>query len=330
MWLESVARKKPAMSSPIETINLDKTDSWRPKLHTEGYVVIPNVLSQSEVDQALSFTWDWLESLGSGISKSDPSTWQDKNWPGDLKSGIVTTCRAAQQAAAWFVRGSSRVQQAFSAVWGEEQLITSMDCVIMWRPWLVEGAEGWRPVTEGLHIDQNPFNKSGLQCVQGMVPLCKVTKDIGGLQVVPRSHKEYVQDIIRRDHPEHKHSGDFCKVNPDNYKGAEALLEANAGDLILWDSRLIHGGTVGSASISKDEKESDENLARCAVTVCMVPQDWASQEVRDRRRQAWETGQGLTHWPHEFYPHDFTNTDGKNIHWSYKQVELSQEQRELL
>merc|ERR1711892_821935 len=110
----------PTMSAGPE-MTLEITDSWRPKFYTDGYVVIPNVLPKGEVEHALSPTWDWLESLGSGISRSDPATWGDENWPGDLKSGIVTTCGATQQAAAWAVRGSDRVKQAFSAVWGEEE-----------------------------------------------------------------------------------------------------------------------------------------------------------------------------------------------------------------
>ena len=301
-------------------VTLEITDSWRPKLYTDGYVVIPNVLPKGEVEHALSLTWDWLESLGSGISRSDPATWGDENWPGDLKSGIVTTCGATQQAAAWAVRGSDRVKQAFSAVWGEEELITSMDCVILWRPWWGEGAEDRKPVTEGLHIDQNPFKKSGLQCVQGMIPLRSVTQNIGGLQVVPRSHKDYVQDIIRRDHPEHAETGDFCKVAPASYKGATVLIEANAGDIILWDSRLIHGGTVGSAEAIKDV--GDAQLARCAVTVCMVTQAWAPSDVRKARLEAWETGQGMTHWPHEAISHDFVDSGGENIRYQYSPVQL--------
>ena len=204
-----------------------------------------------------------------------------------------------------------------------------MDCVILWRPWWTEGTEGRKPVTEGLQLDQNPFKKTGLQCVQGMIPLHSVTKDIGGLQVVPRSHKEYVQDIIRRDHPEHRESSHFCKVTPDNYKGATVLIEANAGDLILWDSRLIHGGTVGSASVSTDDNNKAQ-LARCAVTVCMVPQDWASDEVRRLRLEAWKTGQGLAHWPHEVNYHDFTNSAGKNIKWQYNPVKLTEALQNLI
>ena len=37
------------------------------------------------------------------------------------------------------------------------ELITSMDCFLLWRPW--KNNQPWKPKTEGLHIDQNPFHK---------------------------------------------------------------------------------------------------------------------------------------------------------------------------
>ena len=37
------------------------------------------------------------------------------------------------------------------------ELITSMDCFLLWRPWM--NNQPWKPKTEGLHIDQNPFHK---------------------------------------------------------------------------------------------------------------------------------------------------------------------------
>lgn len=53
-----------------------------------------------------------------------------------------------------------------------------------------EGADviGDVPRTEGLHMDQNPWAKPGRECFQGMLPLYDVTHEIGGLQVVPKSH----------------------------------------------------------------------------------------------------------------------------------------------
>ena len=43
-------------------------------------------------------------------------------------------------------------------------------------------------------MDQNPFFKKGLQCVQGMLPLKKVRKDeVGGLMVVPCTNNDKTQ-----------------------------------------------------------------------------------------------------------------------------------------
>ena len=82
----------------------------------------------------------------------------------------------------------------FSKIWNTHELITSMDAIIAWKLW--QGYNPYddiinlppRPRTEGLHLDQNPFTKIDLDCVQGMMPLLPVTKEIGGLQVVPFSH----------------------------------------------------------------------------------------------------------------------------------------------
>ena len=55
---------------------------------------------------------------------------------------------------------------------------------------------------------------------------------------------------------------------------------AQPGDLILWDSRLIHGGREGERREEGSEGEGEKNeLARCSVPVCMVPREWASKEV---------------------------------------------------
>lgn len=52
------------------------------------------------------------------------------------------------------------------------------------------------------------------------------------------------------------------------------LLLAEPGDLILWDSRTIHGGHVGTGAA-----EANDELARMSVTVCMVPRSRATTEA---------------------------------------------------
>ena len=97
--------------------------------------MVPGVLSQSEVQTCLSLTWDWLESLGSGLERSDPTTWTDDNWPGEFKSGITVQCGSNQQPSLWYLRGHQGVQQVFATLWSVQpsELITSMDGMLIWR-----------------------------------------------------------------------------------------------------------------------------------------------------------------------------------------------------
>jgi len=71
-----------------------------------------------------------------------------------------------------------------------------MDAVVAWRPWDAKHPS-WRPQTEGLHVDQNPFDKPDFCCVQGMVPLYDATAATGGLEVVPGTHLPKAQATIR-------------------------------------------------------------------------------------------------------------------------------------
>jgi ectoine hydroxylase-related dioxygenase (phytanoyl-CoA dioxygenase family) len=93
-------------------------------------------------------------------------------------------------------------------------------------------------------MDQNVFDKPDLCCVQGMVLLYNVTEGTGGLSVVPRSH---LDRTIQSRHPHWRLGGDFCVLSTeDPSQKKKKLLIANAGDVILWDSRTVHGGLVGT------------------------------------------------------------------------------------
>ena len=136
------------------------------------------------------------------------------------------------------------MKSAFSQIWDEDELVVSMDAMLIWKPWWLN--ERWRPKTEGLHLDQNPFHKRDLCSVQGMVILFPVTEAVGGLEVVPRSHLEASKDAYRERYPKMKNGGDWCVLEKkDPLQGTGKLLLAEPGDLIIWDSRTVHGGVVG-------------------------------------------------------------------------------------
>ena len=178
-----------------------------------------------------------------------------------------------------------------------------------------------------LHMDQNPFKKIGRHCIQGMIPFLDVTEDIGGLKLVPKSHSDEIQEQIRKERSILQRilsSGDFVKVDDAKYDPEAIVVEAKAGDLILWDSRVIHGSRVGPTTL-----QPGGGLARCTGLVCMTPRARASQEVLNKREAAFQSGAGFTHWPHEAVTSVLRNTDGRNITWTvgqYKPLHLNTEQ----
>lgn len=263
------------------------SSAWRKHLEDEGYVVVAGAMTPDEVKTAKDLLWTDIEAHH-GISRADSETW--KNWRLS-RTGLDTA--VVQDPGAWYVRACPGVKRAFEEVWETPELIVSMDAVILWRPWWIKSS--WMPITEGLHLDQNPFHKPSLETVQGMVPLLPVSMASGGLKVIPRSHTEAAKDELKEEFPHLASCGDWCPLMSDHESAI--LLLAEPGDLILWDSRTIHGGHVGSSRPSSRPESAE--LARMSVTVCMVPRSKATPEVLEARRQGFLMGKIFNHSPHE-------------------------------
>jgi hypothetical protein len=111
-------------------------------------VVIANVLSDSEVAQAVALGWDLIEALEPLVSRLDPQTWSPTSWP----SSLGTDSR--HSAAMWFVRGAPGVQRAWAALVGTDDLIVSFDQLGMY-PLGGRGLASLAPVA-WYHTDQSP------------------------------------------------------------------------------------------------------------------------------------------------------------------------------
>lgn len=164
----------------------------------------------------------------------------------------------------------------------------------------------------------------------------------GGLEVIHDSHTPAATTRFMQAHPQYNRGGfgtDWCPVRQTDHElPAAILLMAKAGDLILWDSRTVHGGRVGTGtgtifnspnhlSRSPPFKKPDQplSLARLAVTVCMTPKILASSGILKAREKGFKKGCTFTHWPHEaimtaMYPHGS----------EYVPVELSARAMELI
>jgi hypothetical protein len=120
---------------------------------------------------------------------------------------------------------------------------------------------------------------------------------------------------------------DFVDVNLDGSpieSFPRILICANAGDLIVWDSRTVHCNTPaldsagagpalvtsGAATVDVNDIEiapppveaarvpTDPQLLRLVSYVCMVPRRFASSEVLRVRKAAFRRKVPTSHWPH--------------------------------
>ena len=73
------------------------------------------------------------------------------------------------------------------------------------------------------------------------------------------------------------------------------LAAAKASDLILWDSRVVHGGRVGAAAKDDDPL----TLTRLSVCVAMTPRERADDRVLAARVDGFNAGISFNHCPHE-------------------------------
>lgn len=312
--------------------NLEDVGNWLSYFQKHGYIVLKQVASPDEVASAQALLWNDIGRLN-GAFRDYPESWHRLDGQQIGQTGLNSAL--AQSAGAWLIRSLSRVKHAFALVWAESpdkpdtDLLVSMDVVLLWRPWWIDGT--WLPKTEGLHLDQNPNNpprRSGahpeLDCVQGMVPLLPVTEETGGLEVVPNSHVGDIKEELKSRYPEWQDwekYGDFCVLGDGDPLKREGglLLLADPGDLILWDSRTVHGGRVGSHPAAAGGGAAPvtdaaagvamPQLARLACTVAMTPQRlvWDAvrrgKEVRgdavlQQRREHFARGEAMTCYPH--------------------------------
>jgi hypothetical protein len=270
-------------------------------LDEHGYAVIAGALTPEQCAKALDLTWDYLEGLGTGIDRSDWTTWDDDRWPTAVHGGILPGHGIGHSAAQWFIRGVPAVRQVFAAVWDDDDLLVSFDGMALWRPWMLN--EAWKTNRGGswLHIDQHPISRPGRQCVQALVNLLPTSPATGGNVLIPGSHRTfaaipevYPQRLGRVpldvDHFRFPSDDPFLRGTP------PVMCHMEAGDMLLWDSRTIHcsSGSLETPSSAKAE------LMRAISLLCMMPRRLTPPEVLEKRRKAVERVISTTNWTDRF------------------------------
>lgn len=292
-------------------IPLEDTERWLGYLREHGYVVVRGVVNQEKVGDLQSKVWDFAESLGTGIDRNKKSTWVNANWPNTFSTGIISQYGVGQCEALWLARTDPNVRAVYEAIYdGQRDLLVSFDGLNMFRP--PAGIDGEKWTTKGLwpHLDQNfwsggKFSSSGLS-VQGALNLIDSGPEDGGFICVAGSNKlfGYLHEKYKLGKPGVKSAKNFALLDPKHemWRKDERLaklacvkVSAGPGDLILWDSTVIHWNTPVT-NVDKKYK----GLARCVLYVCMAPTSLVQgdlEELRQKRRKCVEELKSTSHWP---------------------------------
>jgi hypothetical protein len=164
-------------------------------LADQGYVVYKDVLTPAQCEDSLCRIWDDMEAAGTGIDRSDPSTWCDANWLPALPANHATSL--------WHIRGYPRIRDAWATAWQTDELLVAFNTAYIWRPYGLDPL--WKPPGLGYHIDRQPFPRPGLSVAtptsrfghdraeyyQGFVSLVRGSPEVGGNTLVPGSHLQY-------------------------------------------------------------------------------------------------------------------------------------------
>lgn len=269
-------------------------------LDENGYAVVKNVASPSEVAAAKQLLWHFLEENAS-MRRDDPSSWSDNHFRtiGDPTNGIISGNGFGHSEVCWFLRTLKGVRRAFEALWGTDDLIASFDGGNVFRPHHRPGCARHRTNGGWWHVDQGR-SKRGRHAVQGLVSLHDATAATGGLCVIPGSHHDH-ENLLSYTNTSPEGS-DFVvvpapQINPAVRSGV--LVTCKAGDMVLWDSRTIHCNAPSLEPPSADAGYAEDELLRAVTYVCMTPRRMATTATLRARRCAAALGVGSTHWPHD-------------------------------
>jgi hypothetical protein len=155
------------------------------------------------------------------------------------------------------------------------------------------------------HIDQNQSHKDYLNCVQGVI----ILKDSNVTRLLSKSHL-YFKELSERISDNDNNTWEFYEV-PENDKIWKYNLkiekpELEAGDILLFDSRLVHC--------------ADESNNRAVVFISMMLQDNISNCIKRKRKLGFLNGEQTTHWCDRYILVDINGPKRKKIPKKYKNL----------
>ncbi|KAI3115044.1 transcriptional regulator family: Fungal Specific TF [Penicillium roqueforti] len=264
---------------------------WRDDLHNEGYAIIKNAIDPKKAQDYQRKALDWLTSFSTTLDLDDPSTWTNDNLPVQSKVNTFNGYSVTHEKFMWDARMEPKVLEAFSKIWGTDELLVSFDALNITLP-NREDKPAQKPWP---HVDQSPMRR-GLHCIQGIINLSHAGPEDGSLMVFPRSNTVTEEFFDTETDPSTWEQKDLRLFSAEEIQWFEShgmkpsKVLAEPGDLIVWDSRTVHWG---------GEPTVNSNTIRTVIYASYAPFELATEESLKRKKEAFASYRATTHWPHE-------------------------------
>ncbi|MCU7961820.1 phytanoyl-CoA dioxygenase family protein [Shewanella sp. SW32] len=213
-------------SNPAAVLSESQLNFWQ----SEGYLVIPQVLTAEQCAATRDFIWQQL-----GANEQDPTTWYQ---PHEFMQKIMLQLFRHPQLDA--NRQVPKIRQVFEQLWQRTDLVMTTDRVSFNPP----ETPTWHFPGPDMHWDM-PLQLPVKFATQGLIYLTDTGEEQGAFCCVPGFHLKIEEWLLEQSKP------DIELQQQDWHRWQVKPIAAKAGDLIIWHHALPHGASPNRGTLPR-------------------------------------------------------------------------------
>lgn len=213
-------------SNPAAVLSESQLNFWQ----SEGYLVIPQVLTAEQCAATRDFIWQQL-----GANEQDPTTWYQ---PHEFMQKIMLQLFRHPQLDA--NRQVPKIRQVFERLWQRTDLVMTTDRVSFNPP----ETPTWHFPGPDMHWDM-PLQLPVEFATQGLIYLTDTSAEKGAFCCVPGFHLKIEEWLLEQNKP------DIELQQQDWHRWQVKPIAAKAGDLIIWHHALPHGASPNRGTLPR-------------------------------------------------------------------------------
>ena len=213
-------------SNPAAVLSESQLNFWQ----SEGYLVIPQVLTAEQCAATRDFIWQQL-----GANEQDPTTWYQ---PHEFMQKIMLQLFRHPQLDA--NRQVPKIRQVFEQLWQRTDLVMTTDRVSFNPP----ETPTWHFPGPDMHWDM-PLQLPVKFATQGLIYLTDTGEEQGAFCCVPGFHLKIEEWLLEQNKP------DIELQQQDWHRWQVKPIAAKAGDLIIWHHALPHGASPNRGTLPR-------------------------------------------------------------------------------